>query len=85
MNYAVVFSYSFDYDVAVYLFKTFEEARSWLSKSLMAEYRIQTDENGWDAYYEVNGDGTYAKLVTQFFDHDDVMEIRLGCVYSAHG
>lgn len=59
----------------------YEEAQKLLLDSLKEEYQIDTEENHFDAYFEVNEDHTYAKLTTQFFDHDDVMEIRVGNVY----
>lgn len=81
MDFAVIFTYSFDDDVAVYLFETFEAAQNYLLNSLYEEHRIDVEENGWDSYFETNEDKTYGRLITQFPDHDDIMEIRIGNIY----
>ena len=81
MNYAVVFVYSFDEDVAVYLFETFEKARDFLRESYEEELRIDQEENGWDAVGEINEDGSRAKITDRFHDHDNVTEMFIGNIY----
>ena len=81
MDYAVVISYSFDEDVIVYLFPTEEEAVSVLQESYEKEYRIETEEDGWDAVGEISESGLYAIITVHFADHDDVTEFRVGSVH----
>lgn len=84
MSYAVVFTYSFDNDVAVYLFNTEEEAKKFLRESYQEELRIDTEENGWDSVGEVSKDGYYARIENYFEGEDphvNVTEFRLGNVY----
>ena len=81
MNYAVIFNYSFDSDVAVYLFENEEKAKEFLKGSYEEELRIDTEENGWDSRGYINSDGTYAKIETLFSDHTDKTEMRIGNIY----
>lgn len=81
MEYAVIFTYSYDDDVAVYLFDTFEAAQNYLISAILEERRIDVEENGWDSYFEFNEDKTYGKLTTQLSDRDDIMEVRIGNIY----
>lgn len=80
-SYAVVFSYSFDHDVAVYLFDTQEEAAEYLKKSVQEEFRIDTEENGWASSYDISEDGLYGVVKNHFPDRTDVTEVRVGSVY----
>ena len=43
-NYAVIFTYSFDSEVSVYLFKTEDEAKKFLLDSLKEEVRIDIED-----------------------------------------
>ena len=79
--YAVIFSYNFDDDVAVYLYETEEEAIRHLREHILEEFRIDTEEDGLSSEYEINDDGRYGLITTHFFDHDDVTEVRVGQVY----
>ncbi len=81
MNYAVVFTYSFDYDVTVYLFKNEEEAKEFLYNNYIEELRIDTEENKFDVDSYVSDDGWYAKIVSHFSDRDDITEYRIGNIY----
>lgn len=81
MNYAVIFTYSFDWDVVVYLFEDFDEAKNFLKSSAKEEYRIDTEENEWDSELEFDNDECYAKITTHFFDRDDIIEMRIGNIY----
>lgn len=81
MNYAVIFTYSFDGEVAVYLFPNETSAEEFLRSSYEEELRIDKEENGWDAHGEISDDGWYAKITTVFDDHDDVTEFRIGNIY----
>lgn len=80
MNYAVIFTYSFDDDVAVYLFETEDEAIAFLVGSYKEELRIDA-ENGWDSEGSLEDDGYSAKITTYFSDHINVTEFRIGKVY----
>lgn len=82
MNYAVVFTYSFDDDVAVYLFENELSAKDFLMSSYAEELRIDVEENKWDSAGVLSDDCWYAKITTSFHDHEDVTEIRIGCVYT---
>lgn len=81
MNYAVIFTYSFDWETAVYLFDDFEEAKKFLKTSAEEEYRIDIEENEWESELEFDNDGCYAKITTHFFDRDDITEMRIGNIY----
>lgn len=83
-SYAVIFTYSFDAEVSVYLFKTEDEAKEFLRKSFEEEVRIDTEENGWECENEISTDGWYAKITNNFDDGDDpidITEMRIGRVY----
>ena len=80
---AVVFTYSFDTDSAVYLFDTQEEAIDYMMKSLEEELRIDKEENGQDSDSYVTEDKMYAKIITHFPRGDDVTEMRIANVYDA--
>jgi hypothetical protein len=83
-SYAVIFSYNFDNDVAVYLFDTQEEAVEYLKKSVLEEYRILTEENGFVACYHIDEDGLYGRIATSVYEKDyepDITEVRVGSVY----
>lgn len=81
MNYAVIFTYSFDSDVAVYLFDDEESAKKMLKDNYEHELAIDLLENKWDTEGEISDDGWYAKITNHFTDHDDVTEYRIGNVY----
>lgn len=79
--FAVVFTYSFDTDSAVYLFDTEEEAIDYMMKSLAEELRIDTEENGWSSEGYIQEDGMYAKITNHFQDGDDVTEFHIANIY----
>ena len=81
MNYAVIFTYSFDNDCPVFLFETEEEAKKFLRKSYEEEVRIDTEENGWDCHGYIEDDGWFAKIFNCFTDRTDVTEFRIGKIY----
>lgn len=83
-SYAVIFTYSFDDDTAVYLFDSEKEAVDFLRGSVMEEFRIDTEENGWDSSCNISDDGYYGEIKTNFFDRIDITEARIGHVYSAN-
>lgn len=83
MGYAVIFTYSFDPEVPVYLFSDETLAKEFLKGSYEEELRIDRDEDGWDARGEISGDGWYAKITNKFPDRDDVTEFRIGSVHPA--
>ena len=81
-SYAVIFTYSFDNDVAVYLFDTEEEAKQFLKGSFEEEVRIDTAENGGDCESYISEDGDYASITNYFLGREpDVTEFRIGNVY----
>ena len=80
MNYAVVITYSFDDEVAVYLFADEEAAKKMLRESYENEVRIDTEENGWDVDAVIRDDGWYAKITDRFSDRENVTEFRIGTV-----
>lgn len=84
MNYAVIFTYSSDEDIAVYLFETEEEAKDFLESSYKEELRIDTEENEWNSEGTISEDGWYAKIENYFGDEGsepDVTEFRIGNIY----
>ena len=81
MNYAVIFTYSFDDEVAVYLFADEESAKKMLRETYETEVRIDREENGWDVEAEIREDRWYARIENRFPDREDVTEFRIGSVY----
>ena len=84
MNYAVIFTYSFDAEVSVYLFETEEEAKDFLKSYYKEELRIDTEENEWHSEGTISKDGWYAKIEKHYEDEEnepDVTEIRIGIIY----
>lgn len=82
MNYAVIFTYSFDGETAVYLFPDEESAKQFLKDSFEEELRIDTEENEWGSAGYIDADGWYAQIRTHFEDHVDKTEMRIGCIYN---
>lgn len=80
-SYAVIFTYSFDSEVVVYLFDTLDEAKKFLKESFEEEVRIDTEENGWDCTSYIDEDGCYARIFNQFSDRIDKTTFRIGNVY----
>ena len=82
-NYAVIFTYSFDSEIAVYLFETFEEAKEFLKTNFELEKKIDIEENGWEdiSDFEISEDGGYAKIINHFPDRDDITEYHIGNIY----
>ena len=82
-SYAVIFTYSFDCDSAVYLFDTFESATKFLESSYAEELRIDSEENGWDTTGLINDEKTYAKIENYFpeLNQTDITEFQIGNVY----
>ena len=84
MNYAVIFTYSFDDEVAVYLFETEEKAKNFLISSYKEELRIDTEENEWHSEGTISKDGWYAKIENYYGDEGSepaVTEFRIGNIY----
>ena len=84
MSYAVIFTYSFDNEVAVYLFETEEEAKDFLKSYYKEELRVDIEESGWHSEGTISEDGWYAKIETYFVDggnKPDVTEFRIGSIY----
>lgn len=82
-SYAVVFTYSFDTDSAVYLFDTQEEAIDYMMKSFEEELRIDQEENGWNSEGHVAEDKMYAEIITHYPSGDSVTEMHIANVYEA--
>lgn len=82
-SFAVVFTYSFDTDSAVYLFDTQEEAIDYMMKSLAEELRIDREENGWNSDGYVAEDKMYAEIITHYPSGDSVTEMHIANVYEA--
>lgn len=82
-SYAVIFTYSFDSEVVVYLFDTWDEAWEFLEDSYNEELRIDKEENEWDSTGVIDKDEGlgYAKIFTPFFDRTDVTTMMIGNVY----
>ena len=60
-QYAVVFTYSFDDDCAVYLFQNLELAKEFLKSNLEEELRIEL-ENGDRPTWRISEDGWTAEI-----------------------
>lgn len=70
-SYAVVFTYSFDTDAAVYLFDTIDAAKEFMLKSYKEELRIDKEENYWSSKGYIQEDGMYAKIASYFQGEDN--------------
>ena len=84
MSYAVIFTYSFDNEVAVYLFETEEEAKDFLKSSYKEELRIDIEENEWHSEGIISKDGWYATIENYYGDKGSepaVTEFRIGNIY----
>ena len=84
MSYAVIFTYNFDDEVAVYLFEAEEEAKNFLESSYKEELRIDTEENEQNSKGTISDDGWYAKIENYYGDEGsepDVTEFRIGNIY----
>ena len=82
--YGVVFSYSFDDDVSIYLKGTLDEAKRFLKESYEEELRIDVEENGWDSEGFIDENGMYAEIKTYFDDGDnscDTTRFQIGQIY----
>lgn len=80
-NYAVIFEYTFDDDIAVYLFETLDEAKKFLRDSFNEEVRIDKEENGWDTNAYIDDNEMVAAIFNRFDDRTDVTYMKIGNVY----
>lgn len=83
LDYAVIFTYSFDDECSVFLFVSEREAVDFLRKSFDEECRIDKKENGWDSECEISEDGWKAKIVNHFDDRDDITNFQIGIIKTA--
>lgn len=82
--YGVVFSYSFDDDVSIYLKSTLDEAKRFLKESYEEELRIDVEENGWNSEGFIDENRMYAEIKSYFDDGDnfcDITRFEIGNVY----
>ena len=80
-NYAVIFEYSFDDEISVYLFETEEQAKKFLKESFEEEVRIDREENGWDTNASIDEDGWAAYIFNRFEDRIDTIYMKIGNIY----
>lgn len=78
-QHAVIFSYSFDDDVAVYLFDDEEKAKDFLRSNYQEEIRIERDENGFDVDDMIDADCGYAEIT---YRNGGKTFMKIGKVYS---
>ena len=71
-KYAVITTYSFDQDCEVYRYKTEEEACEALKQLAEKEYKIQKDENEYNAELNIADDLRYASVTTYWDDDNEV-------------
>lgn len=81
---AVVVTFSFDTEVSVILFDTQRQALDFIKLDVVDEWRIDTEENGWDSEYVIFEDEARAVLTTHFADRDDITEWRIADVYRTY-
>lgn len=81
MKYALVITFSFDSQVSVLLFDEWDKALEFMKNDILDEYRIDTEENGWDAEYVIYEDEGRAVLTDYFDDRNDVTEWRIGWIF----
>lgn len=79
-SYAVIFSYSFDGDVAVYLFETYEKACEFMKDNYECQLR-EYEEMGWIANGDINEDEGWATIYNIVNDRMDVTRMEIGYVY----
>lgn len=81
---ALVVTYSFDSDIAVYIHPNIESAKKELKSFYEEEMRIQREENGEDPVGNVEEDGLYASISTYsaVFDEEDVIEYRIANIFN---
>lgn len=81
MNFALICTYSWDFDTAVYLYESEDEAVASLKATYDAEVKIDTDEeNDFESEYDESG--WYAKITNYRRSGDvDVTEYRVGRIY----
>ena len=79
-NYAVIFEYSFDAEIPVYLFETFEEAQKFLRDSFNEEVRIDKEENGWDTNASLDEEEGIAVIFNRFDDRINTTYIILSLI-----
>lgn len=84
-SWALVFSYSFDTDTAVYLFDTLEEAKKTLWGAVAEEVRILREEDGCEAVSEISKDSLYGRITVRQNGMTVVQEVRIGNVYRWEG
>lgn len=80
-QYAVTFKYSFDDNVATYLFSKEQEAKKFLRDNYDCEVKSDTEENHYDTTHEISDDGWKAKIINHFQDHDDITEMFISQIY----
>lgn len=80
----VVIKHSFTNETPVYLFDTIEEATSFIEKEFNKECKIQIEENGHvineDIEVFIEGDKTYAKIITWYDECEDMTEWVIGTI-----
>lgn len=89
-SYAVTITYRNDGDVAVYLFRTEQEAVKFLREAYEGELRFEREETNWDVKGCIFDDGHSAKITTQHVSYvdgvehrsEDRVQYRIGRVYS---
>lgn len=79
MNYAVIFTYSFDDETSVYLFETESEAVKFLRDTYEEELRIDIEENEWDSIGKISDDGWSGEITTSF---GDTTWFKIGRIYN---
>lgn len=80
-SYAVIFSYSVDHDVAVYLFDTEEEAKEFLSDSVLSMFLEEAGHQECGLSYDISEDGLFGTVKYHYLDGIDTVEVRVGRVY----
>lgn len=80
-KYAVVITFSFDSQVSVLLFDEYDKALTFMRNDVLDEYRIDTEENGWNVEYVIYENEGRAVLTDYFDDYNDVTEWRIGTIF----
>lgn len=81
MNYAVVFSYSFDAETVVYLFETENEAKEFLIDNYIEELKSDIFDNAYKTEGTLSDSGWEAKIINHFDTHTNITEIKIANVY----
>lgn len=78
---AVIVTFSYDPEVSVLVFDTWNEAWSFIKEDVRREHIIDIEENGFDSEYVIDDDEERAVLTTHGSFATYTTEWRIGTVF----